>query len=326
MLMLISQQREKRNRTRELELKASEIQKRKLPLVEQHKERSLRIGDAEKQLSSLDSQSGRQESLLRSYSQETYAGYKWLLENQHRFEKEVFPPPIVCCSVTDPKYADSLESLFGKTDFTSFTTQTRNDFRTLQKILTMDMGFHDITINTCTNPNAQYRTPVSDEEMKALGFDGWAKDFLTGPQPVVALFRSEKNLDQTPIRLGDITDEEYARLESGLLSSWIAGKHAYQVIRRKEYGPSATSTRVRQVRPARVWTSQPVEESVKQELASNIEAWKQELSEVQEKIEADKGLLSQYLKERSGLKEEWVWLFLSLMLVVALSRLTMSCR
>jgi hypothetical protein len=37
----------------------------------------------------------------------TLKAYRWLLENQSKFEKEVFGPPIVTCSITDPKYADA---------------------------------------------------------------------------------------------------------------------------------------------------------------------------------------------------------------------------
>lgn len=101
-------------------------------------------------------------------------------------------------------------------------------------------------------------------------------------------------------------------MESGPISSWIAGKHSYQVIRRGEYGPGAVSTRVRQVRPAKIWTSQPVDASVKQQLESDIHTWKQELNEVQEKIDADKELLTRLGREHQATDRERVCMFLSL--------------
>lgn len=196
------------------------------------------------------------------------------------------------CSIKDPKYADAIESLFQRTDFTAFTTQSRNDFRTLQRALNIEMKLHDISIRTCSVPLEEFRPPMSDEELRRLGFDGWARDFLSGPDPVLAMLCSENRLHQTPITLRDISDEEYSRMESGNLNSWVAGKHSYQVVRRREYGPSATSTRVRQLRPAKVWTNQPVDSSAKRELEQSIQEWSEEIRNIEQKIDTDKAELS----------------------------------
>ncbi|BDD61618.1 hypothetical protein MAP00_006656 [Monascus purpureus] len=289
---------------RELETRAQEIKDRKRPLMDKLNQRSGQIKQAEQRLTNMDSQTGRQEAKLENLSQDSLKAYRWLLENQDRFEKEVFGPPIVCCSVKDPKYADVVESLFQRTDFIVFTTQSKEDFRTLQKALNTELRLSDVAIRTCSVPLERFQPPMSEQELKALGFQGWAKDFLSGPEPVLAMFCSENRLHQTPVTLRDISDTEYNRMESGPISSWIAGKHSYQVIRRGEYGPGAVSTRVRQVRPAKIWTSQPVDASVKQQLESDIHTWKQELNEVQEKIDADKELLTRLGREHQATDRE----------------------
>lgn len=295
-MLLTSIQREKRQEARELENKASEIKERRAPIFAQINEKKTRIRQDEQQLSSLDSQRGRQEQKLKSGSPDTYRAYMWLRDNQNKFEKEVFGPPIVSCSVKDPKYADVIESLFQKNDFMSFTTQTRNDFRTLQRILLNDMKLFDISIRTSTAPLDAFPPPISDGELKRLGFDGWAKDYLSGPEPVVSILCSENRLHRTPVVLRDISDEEFHRMESGSLNTWVAGKHSYQVTRRREYGPSATSTRVRQVRPAKVWTSQPADTSAKSELERSIQMTRDELRELQEAMDAEKAEVTR-LKE-----------------------------
>lgn len=297
---------------RELETRAQEIKDRKRPLIDKLNQRSGQIKQAEQRLTNMDSQTGRQEAKLENLSQDSLKAYRWLLENQGRFEKEVFGPPIVCCSVKDPKYADVVESLFQRTDFIVFTTQSKEDFRTLQKALNTELRLSDVAIRTCSVPLERFQSPMSEQELKALGFQGWVKDFLSGPEPVLAMFCSETRLHQTPVTLQDISDTEYNRMESGPISSWIAGKHSYQVIRRGEYGPGAVSTRVRQVRPARIWTSQPVDASVKQQLESDIHTWKQELNEVQEKIDADKELLTRLGREHQATDRERVCMLLSL--------------
>lgn len=292
---------------RNLITRGESIKDERRPIFEVLSDRKTRINQAERQLSSLDSVSGRQETKLESLSHETYAAYKWLLDNQDKFEKEVFAPPIVSCSVKDPKYADALESLMQKNDFVAFTTQSRNDFRTLQKYLSMDMKLSDISIKTSSVPLDRFQPSLSDGEIRQFGFDGWAKDFLNGPDPVVAVLCSENRLHQTPIGLRDINDDEYNRIAEGTITSWVSGKHSYQISRRREYGPSATSTRTRQVRRAQAWTTQPVEASTKHELQQRIQILRDELREFDEKAEAGRAKLDQLGREHGDIKREMVF-------------------
>ncbi|KAF7588677.1 Structural maintenance of chromosomes protein 5 [Aspergillus hancockii] len=285
--------REKRRQIREIENQATQIKDDRRPLFEKLKARSDEIKKAEQQLQRLDSQSGQQEEKLRQLSYDSRKAYDWVQKNKHVFEKEVFGPPLITCSVKDPKYADAVESLLQRTDFLAFTVQTRNDFRTLQKALNSEQRLHDISIRTSSVPLERFQPPVSHDEIQNLGFDGWAKDFLSGPDPVLAALCSDNRLHQTPIGLRDITDEEYSTMENGQITSWVAGKQSYQVVRRREYGPNASTTRVRQLRPAKVWTSQPVDTSAKQNLIQNIQVLKDETQELQEKADSEKAKLTQ---------------------------------
>ncbi|KAL2871502.1 DNA repair ATPase SMC5 [Aspergillus lucknowensis] len=296
--------REKRRQIRDLEDKANEIKSRRRPLVGELQEKTNRLKQAEQQLRSLDSQSGRQEKKLQDASPESYRAYKWLLDNQDKFEKEVFGPPIVTCSIKDPQYADHVESLLQRTDFTAFTVQTRNDFRTLQRALNGELRLHDISIRTSSISLSNLRPPMPENELRNLGFQGWAKDFLQGPEPVIAVLCSENRLHQTPVSLEDISNETYTTMESGSISSWVAGKQTYQVTRRREYGPGATSTRVRQVRPSRVWTSQPVDASTKRALEQRVEALRDEKQAVEQKIESERANLTELGEEYEDCKRQ----------------------
>lgn len=287
---------------REIEGKAAEIKHKRQPLLLQVNEKKQRIRDAERQLKNLDSQSGQQEEKLRRTSSDSYRAYMWLRENQNKFENEVIGPPIVSCSVKDPKYADAVESLFQRNDFIAFTVQSRNDFKTLQRSLNIDQGLSDISIRTSTIPLNRFQSPTSNDELRRLRFDGWAKDFLSGPDPVLAILCSENRLHQTPIALRDISDAEFNSLTNGPISSWVAGRQSYQVTRRREYGPDATSTRVRPVRPAKVWTSQPVDEETRNELNQTIQMLSNEVREEQGQMEGDKAEVSR-LKEAHGAAE-----------------------
>jgi len=270
-------------------VKAKEVTDKRQPLVARVHELKRLIEQEERRLQNLDSQSGQQEAKLQRLSSDSHKVYLWLLENQDKFEKEVFGPPIVTCSVTDSRYADAVESLLQRNDLSAFTVQTRNDFRTMQKMAIKEMGLHDITLKTSSAPLSAMRSPVTDEEIRRLGFDGWAKDFITGPEPVIASLCSENRLHQTPVSLRDISDEAYNKLENAEaspISSWVSGKHSYQVTRRREY--NAKSTRVRQVRPAQAWTSQPVDASLKQQHREAIQTYNREMSEIREELNSEK--------------------------------------
>lgn len=264
----------------------------------QMNEKKEKIRQADQQLKNLDSQTGQQEEKLRRISPHSFQAYTRIQneEIQKRFENPVFGPPIVSCSVNDPKYADAIESMLQRNDLIAFTVQSRNDFRTLQRILNTEMKLSDISIRTSTVPLDNFQSPMAADGLRRLGFDGWAKDFLNGPDPVLAVLCSENRLHQAPITLRDISDDEFNRLTNGPISLWVAGKQTYQVTRRREYGPSATSTRVREVRPARVWTSQPVDASTRNELEQSIQIMRNELSEIQGEMEGDKAEVTR-LKE-----------------------------
>lgn len=243
------------------------------------------IEEAETQLQNLDSQMGQQEARLQQLSPETLKAYRWVKTNQDKFEKPVIGPPIVTCSITDPKYADAIETLLNRNDCLAFTVQTKKDFRILQQHLMGQMRLHDITIKT--SPSREYPPPpVSDQELRQLGFDGWAKDFISGPDPVIATLCMENRFSQTPIGLSQFRGEqtEVDELRRRKITVFVAGSQMYQTHYRAEY--SASSTSIKMVGAAKVWTSQPIDTSIKQTLVQNIGNWKREKEEVERQIQA----------------------------------------
>lgn len=266
------------------------------------------IEDANRELSHLDSQSGQQEAKLGRLSGDSLKAYRWVRQNQDKFEKEVFGPVAVTCSVTDPKYADAVESLLQRTDFMSFTAQSTTDFRTLQRAL-KDNNFWDVSIRTCRESLDSITAPLPDHELKQLGFDGWAKDFLKGPEPVVASLCLENRFNQTPVASRDISEETFNRLQNGevgKINSWVSGQSSYFVTRRQEYGAGAKSTRVRRVNPARVWTSQPVDISLKQQHQQRIQQCKEESEQVRAKLEEEKKAIAELKGKYERIQEEMV--------------------
>lgn len=233
---------------------------------------------AESSIEQLESQAGRQGSKLQLLSQDTYKGWVWIQEHKNQFEKEIYGPPIVECSVKDPKYVDLIESLFQQNVLLSFTVQTKNDFAKLSHILHDNLRLSEINIKTMTSSLDAFSPVVSTEEMRHFGFDSWALQHLQGPDAVLAMLCAELKLHQTGISLPDTSDQQFDMLQRSQITSWVTSRAMYRITRRREYGPGATSTVVREIKPAKWWTEQPVDLTAKREAEERIQALKEEAS------------------------------------------------
>lgn len=222
------------------------------------------------EMEKLDSQEGQQLSFLRQVSPDAAKGWEWLVDHQGEFEKEIFGPPMLTCSLKDDRYSSLIQSLLQNDDFHCFTAQTRNDHKKISDVFYGQLGLL-VTIRTCANDYQSFKPPTSVEEAKRLGLDGFAINYLEGPDPVLAMLCSEKRLHASGVALQEISNEQYEQLVNGQkISQWATGETIYRVIRRREYGPDATTTSTRKVRPGRYWTDQPVDDVEKVNLQRQL--------------------------------------------------------
>ncbi len=226
------------------------------------------------------------------------------------FEHPVYGPPILECSVENLRYVDLIESLFQQNDFLTFTTQSKNDFKKLGEQLYGVMKLAEINIRTSTASLDQFRPPVSDAERERYGLEGWALDFIKGPEPVLAMLCGECRLHQTGITMRDVTERQFDALKDSPISSWVSSRASYQITRRREYGPGATSTRVRDLRRGRVWTDQPVDMGTKRELQMNIDQWTDEARELKRLADEANDKLSRLRDEAASIEREKVGMFM----------------
>lgn len=276
-------------------------------LNKQGVDKNTRIEQARRDLANLESQAGQQNNKLAQVARDSARAWSWIQEHQDEFEKQVYGPPIVECSVKDPRFVDLVEGVFTKTDLICFTVQTRSDFKKLHSQLHQRMGFVEINIRTMTGGLDNFRPPINEEERKRYGFDGWALDYMIGPEPVLAMLCAEgPRLHQAAVALQDTTDQQYKMLQDSPIQSWITSKSHYRISRRREYGPGAVSTQVRDLKPAQIWTSQPVDLTAKRELQENIEGWGEEVKSIAGSIENMKAQIKQMRDEKAGLEREQV--------------------
>ncbi|KAJ5110093.1 Structural maintenance of chromosome complex subunit SmcA [Penicillium argentinense] len=293
---------EKRLERRANQDRAAELKSESRPLNEKKVQLDSQINNVQRELERLNSAAGKQEAKLQSLSRDTLKAYRWILENQSKFKDEVFGPPIVTCSVTDPKYANAIESLVQRGDLLAITVQNKEDFRTLQRHLNVQLKLSDITIRTCSVPLSRAgQSPNID--IKSLGFDGWAKEFLSGPDPVLAMLCMDRNLGQAAIGLNDISEAAFTAAEEKL-NLFVCKGSAYSIKRRPEYGPDAKSTGVRQLKNAQAWTTEPADGSIKARYTEDIRKLTGERSEVEYGIQQGREQLAEYQRIDQRIKRE----------------------
>ena len=208
---------------------------------------------------------------------------------------------MVECSITDPGYVDTIESLFQQSNFLSFTAQTRKDFATLDNKIRGELQWDRITIRTMSGSLANFRPSVAHEELQRYGLDGYALDFITGPEPVLAMLCADIKIHAAAIGKQDTTPQQYDMLVNSPIDTWVTSKSSYRILRRREYGPSATTAQVRDVRKAVIWTDQPVDISAKRDLQENIEGWGEEVRSYEQQV---KELQNQLVRMREQIQEK----------------------
>lgn len=233
-------------------------------------------------------------------------GWEWIKENQDQFEKEVFGPPFLNCSVKDERYSDLVQSLLQADDFFCFTTQTREDHKKLSNQLYKVMSL-SVTVRTCLTPLDSFRAPLPREELANLGLDGYVIDYLEGPEPVLAMLCAEKRLHNSGIALNDVSEEQYEQILAGAaINSFSTGRQSYRVTRRREYGAHATSTRVRQIERGRFWTDQPVDAAEQTELRQKLREVKDEINELATQLDGFRQKDRELEEARLQIKEKLV--------------------
>ena len=286
--------REKRDAMDNNRTKIGDLKRLQEELRRRGLDKNERIQQAENELAQLDSQAGKQRSKLQALSFHTYKLWEWLQQNQDQFEKPVFGPPIVECSIKDPKYVDHIESLFQRNTMISFTVQTKSDFKKLSDQAHDRMRLTEVNIKTMHEGLDPFRPPVSAEQMKQYGFEGWALDYIDGPEIVLGMLCAELHIHEAGVALRDTTPQQFGFLQNSPIQSWVTSKSTYRISRRREYGPSATSTLVKNIRRANIWTDQPVDLTAKRELQENIQGWTEEVASLKAEVDADQRKILAY--------------------------------
>jgi chromosome segregation ATPase len=300
-------------RINELRSKVSEIERRVLEVNEKQQAAKPRandlkqsIADQKREREKLNTQSGQQASLLQKLSGDAARGWKWIEEHRATLplKGRVYGPPILECSVTDPRYADAVESQLRAMDFTAITCEDVEDTKLISNKLLGELKLHQVSIRTSPKPLSFYQSPVTKEELTSYGFEGWLKDYLSGPEAVLAMLCDSSQIHRVAFSSRQISDQQHHALESSPISSWVAGQEKCQITRRREY--NVTSTRVNAIRKAQLLIDQPVDTEQQRRLDNAIKETEQDLQETVNEFQALRQEMQELKDKQQRLKAEMV--------------------
>ncbi|KAH8684630.1 P-loop containing nucleoside triphosphate hydrolase protein [Tricladium varicosporioides] len=304
--------RAKEKELRDINIEARELKAEHEIMMGQGRIVKKSLNDANIELASLNTQEGQQLSILEKLSRETAEAWKWVQENTDRFEKPVYGPPLISCSVKDNRYTAAIESLFRRGDYLAITTQTPGDHKILSEEFWGNRGVKGEFPIRRSDGSGLNERPMSAQELQKLGMDGWAIDFIDGPEAVLSMLCSTVNINKTGVTLRDISEDQYnAILGAERLNSVVAGSQSYRISRRREYGPQAVSTSTSSFGPATHWVDQPVDNSAKDEiqrkinsLQSDFDTLKARITPTRAKITELENKAKEVLPEIKELREE----------------------
>lgn len=274
-----------------------------------------RIGDyngektaIEQQLARLDTQSGKQASLLRKISPHTAQAWTWFEENKGTLplKGEVYGPAILTCSITDPKHADAVESQLRLGDVVAITCTNSEDQRLLLRKLTdrTGLGLHGIFLRTSPKPLSAYQPPVAASDLAQYGFEGYLRDCVTGPDPVIAMLCDNVRLNKVAFAAKAITNQQHAAVSNSPIQTWVSGRDVFKISTRREYG--ASSTMVTHLTPGKYFVDQAVNSDEKTQLDEALQRLKREFSEMVAQHTAAKSELTELSEKSKAVKEQRV--------------------
>ena len=265
-------------------MEVQDLQTQQRDITNQGREINRQIHHATETVKEFDSATGRQTAKLKQLYPESYRLWSWVQEHQDHFEKPVFGPPIVEGSIKDPRCVDQVESLFQASLWSTFSVQTKADFKRLSDVAHDRLHLNSINIETVLVGLADFQPPCGEDEKRQYGLEGWAVDYINAPEPVLSMLCGKIKLHETGVTMRDISSQQFDMLSRSRIQTWVTKKTSYRITRRREYGPSATSTMTRNVKPASIWTDQPVDIGAKRELQGRVNEMNDQLQGLKEQV------------------------------------------
>ncbi|KAH9884909.1 P-loop containing nucleoside triphosphate hydrolase protein [Cubamyces lactineus] len=255
----------------------TDLQDRQKANVAKGSEIKHRIDQISRNLQQLDSQSHQKLEALKRSDSDCGDVVEWLRRNQSRFRMEVFEPAVLCVTVPNRGFVDAVESCFGLTQLKTFVAQCEEDYQLLNRLCvdTPEAIGRKARINTWYKVQDESKLappPVPRENLKALGFDGYAIDFIECPEGLKWFLCSDVRLHRTAIAANPKLVDPNRAMDMAARANganYIIGR-VYNQVTRSRYGRRLPQNTTREIQQARMLAAATVDPQIKRDLLDQL--------------------------------------------------------
>ncbi|KAA8914767.1 hypothetical protein TRICI_002843 [Trichomonascus ciferrii] len=214
---------------------------------------------------------------------------KLLEKYKANFNKEVLEPPVLSVKVKDEHLLKHLDSGINWWSMWTFTCQTDEDYATFGKLI-LDEHQVNVRANVYARSGklkpADHPRPLSSQQLREYGFDGYLIDALEGPEGVLNMLCHEDFIHSTPYCRGDAPSGLESRLRrpdpSGklLIRKFVDQRYVVN-ISRSQYGNRSINT---SSEPANAYMPRHFNVGVEFSNAAELQSLKERLAKAVEEV------------------------------------------
>ncbi|OCH94491.1 hypothetical protein OBBRIDRAFT_122871 [Obba rivulosa] len=243
-------------------------------------------------LKQLDDVSHRKLEALARWDRDCADVVRWLRDNRHRFKMEIFEPPALSLTVPDKRYATAVENCFSADQMKMFVAQCEEDYALLNRLAvdTPEGLGRKARIHTWYRARTQEQQapPMNEAELREVGFDGYAMDFVSCPEGLKWFLQIHVRLHRTAIALDASGVNQNRAMEMAANAggaNYVVG-NVLNTVTRSRYGKRLPQNHTRDLRPAKNLVHQDIDPTVKNAIDTAISNAHRELNILQEEENA----------------------------------------
>jgi chromosome segregation ATPase len=305
----------------DLESQKGELEERKYQCERNIQRAQVDAERAKRDLTSDDKIRIFNEPFMRSSkpAQETKKAVGLLRSELRDIRNEFFEPPCLTVTATTPRYRDYLEALVPTQTTLSITAISKEAYdRHSRKFIEQ----RNVTPSFRYLSNATLREGFPRDKLKELGFDGYLKDFVQGPKPVVQMLCEVGFIHDVPVAMKPLSTEQLDFLRNPpngrlIFKKFFSGDMMYTVSQ-SIYGSKQVLSRANRVSRAQYYSDGGVSEAMKahihqqiktaehvvKENEANIESLNDQILTVDKQLNEVKKEFSKYRHAESSLREK----------------------
>ncbi|KAF8520766.1 hypothetical protein BU17DRAFT_88654 [Hysterangium stoloniferum] len=279
----------------ELKIKKAKVAADIGSLVDQITEKERSIAEQRNELKQIDDIMIRKLQSLHNWDKDCAAVAHWFIKNKdtNDFAKRVELPAMLTLTVPDGRFANAVEACFNANQMKTFVTHSEDDYNQFSRMFidTPEGLGYKARVTVWFRPENQASlagSPLSHDELRDLGFDGHAIDFVDCPEGLIWFLTKELNMHRTPVALRNVDD---ARIQAALGRTDPSGRSGgnyisgttVAMVSRSAYGQQKTMTVTRSIRPAKNFGPSPIDANLKKAINDRIA----ELQRAHEMLQAE---------------------------------------